>query len=297
MRHWRRLLPGLVAFLPLACAGGQAMQTIARMDPLRAFHSTPAPDTVQLDVALVECPVGDGFINRDLWLVTDEQVIGLEHRATLEENGFRVGEVIGLPPTELRTLLKSERSCVNPRRRLLAIGAAAPLQLGPVQAECRFQVHRSGGSVPVALQQAECSLMVVPTATPDGRIRLHFTPKVEHGELLPQFRAAPDRSGWEMKIQRQSETYTDLSWDVVLASNEFLVIGAWLDQPGTLGHQAFVDTEGIAPVQRLLVIRTGRSGAGIDAEIADLPPADPAVTAHSPPLALQATWSARGTGN
>jgi hypothetical protein len=296
MRQWPALLSGLLAFVPVACASGQAVQTIARLDPLRAFRTAPAPDVVQLDVALIECPVGDSFINRELWSVTDEQVIGLEHRATLEENGFRVGEVIGQPPSELRALLRSERSCANPRRRLLATGASAPLQLGPAQAECRFHVRREDGPVEVVLQQAQCSLLVVPTATPDGRTRLHFTPKVEHGEMLPQFRASADRSGWAMEIQRQSQTYPEVGWDVVLAANEYLVIGAWLDEPGTLGHQSFVDTEGITPVQRLLVIRTGRSGTGIDAEIADLPAADAALAGRTPPLALQATWSARGSG-
>jgi hypothetical protein len=291
MRHRGALLVGLLAVLPVACAGGPEVQTVSRADGPRG--SSPAPaGLVQMDVALLERPVGDTYINRALWALTDEQVIPLEHRAVLEENGFRVGQVVGLPPAELQALLLSPRCCANPRRRLLAPGYSASVVLSSNIPECRFQVRKEEEPQKVVLQQAQCALVVVATPTSDGRVQLHFTPRVEHGELLREMEPADDRSGWTLEVKRQTETYPAMGWDVTVAPNEYLVIGAWFDEPATLGYQAFVDTQGPSPVQRLLVIRTGRSGGGIDAEIADLPPEDPSLAGRPPPLALQAAWSA-----
>jgi hypothetical protein len=293
MRHWRALLPGLLALLPAGCLPVRDGPVRTAADLLRAFRPpAPAADVVQIDVALLERPVGDAYVNKGLWAFADEQVVDLERRAVLEENGFRVGQVIGQPPTELRELLRSERSCVNPRRRLIAAGTPAALLLGPLQPECRFRLRREGGPAEVVLQQAQCSLVVVPTLTADGKTRLHFAPKVEHGEMLPRYAAAPDQSDWVMEIRRQSVSYPDLGWDVTVGGNEYLVIGAWPDQPGTLGHRSFIDGQGRSAVQRLLVLRTFRAGGGIDAEIADLPAADPARAGRPPALALQAAFSA-----
>jgi hypothetical protein len=299
MRHWRALVPGLLALLPVACAGGPGGQPVSRWDAARP-PTSPSAELVQLDVALLECPLQEEYLallNHTLWRYTDEQAIALEDRAALEDNGFRAGLVIGLPPTELRTLLKSERCCANPRRRLLVPGRPSPLLLGPNRPECRFQLRQPEGTRAVELQQAQFALLVTPTLTPDGRTRLRFTPRVEHGEYLRELQVAPDRSGFTLEVKRQMETYSDLSWEVALGPNEYLVIGTWFDPNDTLGYQAFVEGGGFAPVQRLLVIRSGRSGGGIDAEIAELPPADPNLTERPPALALQATWSAvRGCG-
>jgi hypothetical protein len=291
MRRGRALLPVLFAFMPLACVHGRDGPAAARRDFLHLFHPAEAADVVQIDVALLECPVGDARINEGLWPFTDEQIVDLERQADLEANGFRVGQVVGPPPTELRALLRSERSCVNPRRRLLAPGAAAPLLLGPTQRECRYRLCRDGGPEDVDLQQAQCSLVVVPTLTADGKTRLRFTPTVEHGELLPQYTAVPDQSDWVMEIRRQSVRYPDLAWDVTLAANEYLVIGTRPGRAGTLGQACFLDGGGPAPVQRVLVLRTCRSGGGIDAEIADPTSADPGQPTRPPALALQAAWS------
>jgi hypothetical protein len=291
MRQWGALLAGLLAILPVGCADVPAAHTTVR-DGLRGFGTPPSADVVQMDVALIERPVGDAYINRDVWATTDEQVVALERRAILEENGFRVGQVIGLTPSELQALLTSPRCCATPRRQFLAAGGSAPVKLGPTAPECRFIIRRPDGSEQVVLQQAQCALVVVPSLTDDGRVRLHFTPRVEHGEVLRQMQPAEDRSGWTLEVHRQAESYPDMAWDVTVAPNEYLLIGAWFDQPATLGYQSFVDRQGPAPVQRLLVIRTGRSGGEVDAEIADLPPGDASAEGRPPPLALQAAWTA-----
>jgi hypothetical protein len=286
MRHWWALLSALLALMPAACVSGPDSQPFLR----RVFRpASLAPDVVQIDVALIECSIaGASYLNEGLWAATDEQVVDAEQRVVLAENGFRVGQVVGPLPIELRALLRSGRTCVNPRRRFVAPGASVPLLLGPVQAECRYHVRKGDGPAEVVLEQAQCSLIVVPLPAADGKTRLHFTPKVEHGEPVPQFVPVPDQSDWVMEIHRPSVSYPELAWDVTLGGNDYLVIGTWPDQPDTLGHESFLDPPGPGRAQRVLVLRTCRAGGGIDDEIAE-----PVDNSTGPPaLALQAAWSA-----
>jgi hypothetical protein len=139
-------------------------------------------------------------------------------------------------------------------------------------------------------------LSVVATPTPDGRTLLRFTPKVEYGDVIREPRPSPDRSEWVLEVGRRSRAWPDLGWEVALAPNQYLVIGANFEREGTLGHRAFVHREGRFPIQHLLVLRTSRPGAGVDAEIAD-PAAHRAAAPDAPlPLALQAAISARASG-
>jgi hypothetical protein len=166
----------------------------------------------------------------------------------------------------------------------LAAGRVSTIHLGPSQRECQFQLAQHGQSRTVDLAQAQFSLAVVPGLTEDGNICLRFAPKVEFGDPIQTFQPAPDRSGWVMEIRRPNQLYDGLSWEVPLTPNTFLVIGGALDKPDSLGHQAFVDRESMPPVQRLLVLRTGRvADAGIDAEIA---PAPVGHSVHPSPIPL-----------
>ena len=173
----------LLLLLSLVLSGCVAPKThtTAWLDRFRHLGGPKGPDAVMMDVALIERPLGDGYLNRTLWTVADEQVIALESRAILEDNGFRIGQIGGITPVELQTLLTSERSCANPRRITSKAGKPAQLLLGPAVAACKFQIERQGQPVPVDLAQAECTLEVTPTLTPDGRTKLRFVPLVQHG--------------------------------------------------------------------------------------------------------------------
>jgi hypothetical protein len=286
---------GLLAGLLAGCAIGVAESPGKWVDRFRPTHVPEGPDVVVLEVALLERAIGDPFINEGLWQSADEQAVPLERKAILDDNGFRIGQIGGLTPAGLQTLLTSERSCVNPRRLFPRAANATTISLGPKLAACRFDLHQDGLPVAVALEGAECTLEVVPALAAEGQTRLQFTPRIRHGEtkLLP--RAAPDQSRWMLQEDRPTETYPLLGWEVTLAPNEYLVVGTRLDRPGSLGHQCFVRPKEAAPVQRLLVLRSSRVGHDLPTESADAPEDDPS-RSISPPLALQAGWvSARGT--
>jgi hypothetical protein len=280
------LLSGLLA----GCAGGPPERRPSAWLPRwRAASAAASSRLVQMEVALIERPVGDGYLNGRLWDLANEQVVPFDRKGAVAGNGFRVGMISGLPPAELQALLTSERSCANPRRIQRTAGDAATLLLGQTIPECRFQLVQDGRGEAVALANAQCTLLVVPTPAAEGRTRLQFTPQVRHGDAALVPRPAVDRAGtysWMLQEHRPTESYPQLSWEVTLAPNEYVVVGGRLDRPQTLGHSFFIRGDEPNPVQRLLVIRTARLQPVFETE-GDGP------DRQAPPLALQAALSGR----
>jgi hypothetical protein len=280
----------VLALLLLAGVGAGCFDT--RPDPLTARLAAPSPfagpagaDMVEVDVFVIERPAGDDFLNRKLWDLADELAVSLDRkpsqedggfgvRQNLEENGFRVGQLGGWAPSGLQALLGSSVSCPDPRRACLHSGHVLPVPLGPVQPRCRFDVFKGGTPTPADLRDAQCRLEIVPQLTDDGRVRLQFTPHIQHGERAVAFGPCQDPSGalrWDRHEDQADSAFPQAGWDVTLAPNEFVAVGANLKRPGTLGHACFLDVgEGGPPVQRLLVLRTNRTLA--EAAAAELPP-------------------------
>ena len=286
-------LAGLALSLIAGCLTDRQEVTHAWKDGFRKLNSGKTGNVVQIDVALIERPIGDPVVNTDVWNpdFTDEQLIPLDLRQLLAKNGFRVGQIVGATPDNLHSMLTSERSCANPRRLLVEDGKKAKIRLGPIVPKSQCVLHLAKKSTQEEWFKPHYSLEVFPEITTDGQTRLRFQPFVEHGENRSDFHAADDRSGWVMEVHRDIRTIPELAWEVTLPTNKYLVIGTWVKSESTLGAQSFIENEYSGPIQRLLVIRTNHSGYhGDDAQIA--PGAPPEYSKGGPlPIALQAQRS------
>jgi hypothetical protein len=239
-----------------------------------------------METAIIQAPQGDRFLNRELWTLADDQVLSLELKARLEENGFRIGQIGGVTPPGLQSRLTSERTCTHPLHIEGHAGQATTIKLGPILPVCRFQVHQEERETSVTLEHAQCTLSAVPSLTADGRTRLRFTPEIQHGTLTVIPQPSADRTIWTLPTKPPIEAYPDLSWEVTLEPNEYVVVGGIGNRPDTLGYQCFVRAEESDPGQRLLVIRT--AGA-VPANESGSDPAEPSSPPRSAlPLALQA---------
>ena len=232
--------------------------------PCAAARETQA-NAVELYMAFVERPLGDPFLNKNgpepescLWNCTDAHVVDFERQIQLEENGYRVGQIVGIVPSRLMTLLRSERACVNPRYRLVPCGEPTLLHLGPVLPRSSFQVKMGGQSEQVTLEQAQFALEIVAKLTNDGRTELKITPTAEHRRTAFAVEPSPDLVGYVPQTSRPQRRFSQLGWNVSLRPGETLVIGANLDKPGSLGQRSFTQEEGAEPVQRVLILRTSR---------------------------------------
>jgi len=253
----------------------------------RAATGVPMPgQSIVLDVALIERPRGDPFLEQELWDLGNEQGVGLETKPVLEENGLRVGQVGGLLPARLQALLASPRTCPNPRRLSAEPDQPAPVAVGPVRPRLAFQAHEGGASRAVALADAHCFFEVTPTPEGERRLRLRFTPRIRHGKARVEPRVEKDPDGslhWAAEAREPTEEFPRLSWELTVGPDEYVLVGARLDRPDTLGAAYFLG--GARPTQKLLVLRAAHVAGGVDETLSQAPP----------PLALQATWTARGS--
>ncbi len=254
----------------------------------RPPEGTSGGELVYLDVALIQRPPGDRFLDREVWETGDEQEVDLETKPVLEENGLRVGQLGGMLPARLQALLSSPVSCPDPRR-LRAEDPSKPLvvPVGPVRVECSFEV-RSGGKRPVKLKDACCQFEVLPVLE-EEQIRLRFTPQVQHGKARLQPHVAREPDGelrWAVDARPALEEFPALRFELSVAAGEYVLLGTRFVQKDTLGHSFFVPG-GENPGQWLLVLRASRVRAG---------PAAAETSSLAPPLALQAGWTtARGS--
>src|SRR5262245_46816405 len=139
-----------------------------------------ASDVAVIEFTLVERELGDPFLNRDLWKHTDEMFVDLEKKAALDDNGFRIGQVVGMTPVELHDLLKSERWRLHGYHRLCPLGKPYTEYLSPVQLpHCAYDVVVAGRRHEMQADGARFRLDLVAAFTGDGKTRLTFTPKVE----------------------------------------------------------------------------------------------------------------------
>jgi hypothetical protein len=260
------------------------------MDRLRAVSGPIGPDVVILDIAEIEQPPDDDYIDRDLWSALDEQVVGLEHKVAMDDNGLRAGVAGGLPPGKLQALLISERSCPSPHRITTRAGSTKLLALGPVRSEAVFDVNLNGETNPARLTAAQFGLSVTPQRTDDGRVRLTLLPQVQHGGRTLRLQPL-DGDGWSFAGSKATEKYVGLAFDVTISPQDYLVVGTRYDHPNTLGHGMFIAPSGEKLVQRLLVIRARPQGE------APLPDWAVAGGAKSQPLAVQAVKTTRGKGD
>lgn len=250
-------------------------------------------DAFQLETYLIETSLRDPFVEEELWSLADDQVVPLELKALLEKNGLRVAQVGGVAPAGLQALMRSPRSCPDPRRIQQAFGKTADVKLGPPLAQATFQVQADGATTPLDLHQAECYIIVAPTMATDGRIRLRCKPEVRHGNSVVAPSPSQDRTTWLFQKQQPTETFDGLAWEVTLGAAEYTVIGGRFDRPDSLGNVAFIRTQESPPRQRILVLRASRPG---NPGIRESENAPDTFTGRTPPLAIQAAWTtARGS--
>jgi hypothetical protein len=272
-------------------AGAGCLTTGADQRPASRGAAAPLPagsggeEMVQIQVAVIERPTGDAYLNGGVWELGDEQCVCLERRPALEANGFRVAQLGGILPAQLQGLLSSPRSCPSPRRLLVPISTPQPLLLGSPRPSCGFQVHREGQAEDVKLETgAQCVLLLTVRPAEAGRLRLQFTPQVRHGRAEIRPEAVRDANGalrWQMEARQAEAAYPDLGWDLAVDAAGYVVIGTRLEKTDALGQRFFLADEPGPRSQRLLVLRCARtSGQALDEDLR-----------KAPPLALQAAWA------
>jgi hypothetical protein len=285
---WRVVAVALMLGSIGGCLGDRGPASLSLLRRFRKTAEPSGPETVQLDVALVQIPLGDAAHYHDLWTFLDEQAVPLEKKAQLEENGYRIGRVGATPPRELIELVTERRSNPDPRRIQMAVGKGEKtIDLGPPLEKAVFHLRQAEKETPVELEKGTYCLAITPALAEEGGTRLTFTPRVRHaGRDRMPWKASSERSEWTMQFEKAMESYAALSWEVVLAPGEYLVVGAREDRAGTIGHETFVRRDEGVPVKRLLILRSWRPDAAGRMDGGS----QHGDREGAPPLAVQAAW-------
>lgn len=262
----------------IACAGcfGPWVPTSHIIERLKPQSSLTTNDAVLIDIALLEIPVTDRSSLPSIWSAADEQVIAPENKARLEDNGFRVGVVGGIPPAALLDLLMSPRTNPNPHQWQRKAGDPRLLTLASLESECRIQISQDGNLMERTFEAAQFGLQITPGIRGES-FTLKFAPQIQHGKngMWP----TPDGAGgWAMQGQRAVEQFPAMQFEVTLSGSEYVIV-APREKSGTLGSACFAPAKD-RPRQLALVIRASRPSSATSG-----PPVGPE---RAPPLASQA---------
>lgn len=287
MRHLQAVLLAL-AMGVMGCCGflDTAREITPPSDPQRLVTAASPGQSFVIDVALLERPRGDHFLNQELWELGNEQGIALELKPVLEEYGLRVGQIGGLLPPRLQALMSSKRSCPDPRRLRGDPDLPTPVQIGTPHARLTYQDSSVDPARVMEFEDAVCYFEVTPSTEGQDGIRLAFKPVIRHGKPRIAPRVERDAEGtlrWSVEAREHVEEFPQLAWEMNLSTDEYVLIGARLDQPRRLGESILVSPDG--RTQRLMILRVLRlDSQGVDETLS-----------QAPPLALQASWTARGS--
>jgi hypothetical protein len=257
-----RLVVGCVVVLCAAVAGAGCKKPLTPAGrpgaPTVAHSLAPAitPDGLFVESVLLERPVGDALLDRDLWAVT-VPAGAPEARTLLTENGLRAGVLGGNLPQQLQDLLESDADAVDPRGLTFNLRKEAVLPTAGPLDPCKFSLlaDLAGEPKAVELKHARCGILLKPQPAGAGRVRVWCEPRIQHGERRDQYR--PNEDGTEITKTEEAplEKFPTLGFEVTLGPEDCLVIGWSADQPDTLGAVLFGVEVDNRPRQRVLVIR------------------------------------------
>ncbi len=216
----------------------------------------PAPmEGIYLETVLLERPLGDSFLDRELWDVS-LPVGSPETRVLLTENGMRAAVLAGNPPQKFQTMLESESEAISSRGLTFATRKEEVLPTSGPHASCEFGflADLAGKRIPVKLEQARCGIQVRPEGA-SGRVKITCEPQIQFGKRRDLFRPSEDHTGWVKIEEVPLARYSSLTFETTLGRNEFLLVGWRADQPNTLGETLFSVSADGRPRQRVLVIR------------------------------------------
>src|SRR5262245_6904133 len=90
MRCRVALMLGLFFAVMAGCASSGAKNASGWMkSKFQSLVSAIGPDAIQVEIALIQQPLDDPYLGRDVWYEVDEQALPLERRPALESSGFR----------------------------------------------------------------------------------------------------------------------------------------------------------------------------------------------------------------
>jgi hypothetical protein len=242
-----------------ACACGcvtRGERAPASAAALRALDPVVGTNGIYLESVLIDRPLGDAFLDRDLWAAA-VPVGSAESSALLAENGLRAAVLRGNPPDKFRKLLDSEADTLGAKASTFGQRTDDVVPTSSTIEKCKFELlpDLAAARAPVELERARLGVRVRPERTADARVRVSCEPEAQHGERKLRFRPTADATGFVTAEELPVVRYPKLACDAVLGPGDYLLVGWFAEQPNTLGAALFAAESEAGPRQRVLVVR------------------------------------------
>ena len=274
----------VIALVPVGLAG--CLHEADRpgwMNRIPLLRPTAGPDAAALEYVVIERPAGGEEINRAVWDRIDEQIFPFETRTQLEATGLRVGIASESTPGPLRKMIDDPRSGRGHRFRSFSLDKPHPMLVSTVLPHAEFTIPAGEhGTTKFARADTALGFEVTVHDAPDGKVLVKLVPHARYrdpGHLLPTADGERDVG---------TERFPAAGFEVPLSPTENLVVGTDSYRAGTFGHAALTGPRDDRQVQRLLVLRAGRTKGDRDGLLPDAN-----TQAVAPPIASQVT-AARG---
>jgi hypothetical protein len=244
-----------------------------RPNVVRSLAPAIPADSLVVDSVIIERPLGDAFLDRELWAYT--MPVGTpENRTLLSENGITVGILTGMPPTRFQEFLDTKADVLKPQRMTFPNRKEAVIPTaGPIEV-CKFSLlaDLAGKPETISFKQTQCGVLVRPQATDDGRVKLWCEPQLQHGDSEVRFRPSEDGTQLTKFEEIPIEKYPALGVEVHLKADECLVIGCISKRQDSLGTILFGAESNGNLRQRLVVIRTRQMNVSGTADLPIITP-------------------------
>jgi hypothetical protein len=229
----------------------------------------PSRDSVQIDLIVLERPVGDPLLGRPLWSQIDQvgAVSALENES-LKRLGLRVGnagesicpaleqilhesEPADGPSSDTHISVKKQTLCIGP-------GVSSPIITNTLP-KCTMDVPTVSGTKQETFENFRGVLRLSAHHLQEEWARLEFVPEVDFGQerLRPAPASAGLQSVWQPTMSQEVETLLAQRFSTKLHVGEMIVITADAPENSRLwGTRAFVhDQPGTGAIQRVLLVR------------------------------------------
>ncbi|NBR06071.1 MAG: hypothetical protein EBT92_09910 [Planctomycetes bacterium] len=245
-------------------------------------------NSIRLDIAMVQIPLVEKSILESIWSLADNNSVGLEKKAILEQNGFRITSFGKNPPPELLRLLGTEKYTPNPRRFYVKIGGASVIPITGIMDSLDTTLSENETIQDINLLAAQAFFKISPVSVSENYYHLKLEPLIKSGKekLLPK--AVKTVSGsleWEMHSFKSERFLDELGCELKVEEGDFLVIGpseSPKDDLKLLGSNFFYTRIGQNIIPRVLVLRCSKKNAPLSDTIGEF--------GKSLPLAIQASW-------
>lgn len=216
-------------------------------------------EKVVLRTYLLDQPAGDPYLSQELW-TSLLRPLPAEKHALLSENGLRVAQLTGNPPYQFLNLAKSDDAVVKPMEYTTLAGEPKTIALSGSLAEASFQAFAEIGAKPgqFTLKEVETAMSVTATPLETGRVKLTLEPKVQHGSRMFGYKPNLDATAFTWLDQKTQERFPSMKFEVTLAPEEFLIVGASETPANTLGGACFMSVSEQRARMRVLVIQAAK---------------------------------------